>query len=1077
MGDPVLHHWPNSIQSPTINGSQPLTSDTSCTIHYTRKQLLSLRSGSNASLPHHVYTSIKNLGIFRNRSRRAGTHMRRKNVTTDLNLHNQELSSSSSVTITPPALSLTDSLSSSRTDIGASINICHWNARSIRNKTITCSDYTLEHDVDVMFLTETWLTTTDNVVIAELTLPGYNFLTIPRGSCNFGGGLGVLYKVALKLQLLSSDFCSSTFEHAIISDKQNKVMYVLIYRPYPSPTNGLKTSEFLKEFDVFLTHINCYGTKTIMLGDFNIHVNTPEKSDAKHFMSSFDEAGFCQHIIGPTHISGNTLDLILSHPEDRLVMSTSVGVRLSDHNVTHCTLNLQKPETTNETRSFRNFRKIDHASFHSDLAQSFNSNMTSSNDVNELTVLYNDTVTNCLNKHAPITSRKCNARKRQPWYNEDIHVARRRRRKLEKKWRKTKSEVYHQQYIEQNKLVNSKINESKQTYYREQFDNADIKSTFRIVNSLLDNDKKILPNHDSEKKLACDFASFFTDKVSNIHSKLKREQCKVDSRSKSSVDSTVKSNVSSTPKNDSYDQSVSCKLSRFKALSEEDVVDLVSNSNAKSCLLDSLPTWYLKQHTSVFIPALTHVINMSLSTGIFPNILKHAIINPIIKKQSLDPNDLKNYRPVANIPFLSKLIEKHVFRCINEHMEEHNLGEELQSAYRSAHSTETALLQVKTDIMSCLYNQQGVFLVLLDLSSAFDTVEHSVLVRRMANEIGLSGTALTWYKSYFAERSSKVCINGTFSDSQDMNYGLPQGSIVGPGSFKIYTIPIGRIIRKHQMSFHMYADDIQLYTSFNPADTSSIQIALSRLATCISEIKLWMTMNMLMLNDTKTEFLLPCREIISSRCLQFTLILELISSILPILYGIWAFYLTRTCLCHRIYPDFVNLLLFSSNISRIRRFLDTDSCHHIVRSLVLSRLDYGNALLLGSNKTDIAKLQRLQNWAVKLIHRAGKQDHATPYMEQLHWLPIHERIVFKILLLVFKCVNNIAPPYLGSNLLNYTPSRTGLRSSADITRLVEHTIHSRKLQSAADRSFLLRCSKAMEPTSSSPSFCNISSYI
>ena len=114
---------------------------------------------------------------------------------------------------------------------------------------------------------------------------------------------------------------------------------------------------------------------------------------------------------------------------------------------------------------------------------------------------------------------------------------------------------------------------------------------------------------------------------------------------------------------------------------------------------------------------------MSLSTGVFPNVLKQALINPIIKKQTLDPNDLKNYRPVANIPFLSKLLEKHVFNCINQHMEKYNLGEDLQSAYRSAHSTETALLHVKDYIMTCLHKQQGVFLVLLDLSAAFDTVE------------------------------------------------------------------------------------------------------------------------------------------------------------------------------------------------------------------------------------------------------------------------------------------------------------------------------------------------------------------
>ena len=258
-------------------------------------------------------------------------------------------------------------------------------------------------------------------------------------------------------------------------------------------------------------------------------------------------------------------------------------------------------------------------------------------------------------------------------------------------------------------------------------------------------------------------------------------------------------------------------------------------------------------------------MNMSLSTGIFPDIWKQAIINPLIKKPSLDSNELKNYRPVANISFTSKLIEKHVFNCINEHMDINNVGEELQSAYRSIHSTETALLQVKTDIMTYLHQQEGVFVVLLDLSAAFDTVEHTILLNRMASEIGLTGTALKWMESYFTGRTTKVGVNGTYSKPQSMQYGLPQGSIVGPGSFKIYIIPIGRIIRKHGLKYHLYADDIQLYISFNPSDPNSILTALAKLSACINEIRMWMTGNMLMLNDSKTEFFVAVSQNNSSK--------------------------------------------------------------------------------------------------------------------------------------------------------------------------------------------------------------------
>jgi hypothetical protein len=157
-----------------------------------------------------------------------------------------------------------------------------------------------------------------------------------------------------------------------------------------------------------------------------------------------------------------------------------------------------------------------------------------------------------------------------------------------------------------------------------------------------------------------------------------------------------------------YNHKVDLSFSDFDQVTEEVVEKLIKASATKSCLLDPLPTWYLKENISVFVPIITNIINMSLSTGIFPNSLKQAVINPLIKKQSLNSNELKNYRPVANIKFLSKLIEKHVISEINTHMTKYKLGESLQSAYLRGHSTETALLKVKDDIMGHIHNQRGV---------------------------------------------------------------------------------------------------------------------------------------------------------------------------------------------------------------------------------------------------------------------------------------------------------------------------------------------------------------------------------
>ena len=140
------------------------------------------------------------------------------------------------------------------------------------------------------------------------------------------------------------------------------------------------------------------------------------------------------------------------------------------------------------------------------------------------------------------------------------------------------------------------------------------------------------------------------------------------------------------------------------------------------------------------------------------------------------------------------------------------------------------------------------------------------------------------------------------------------------------------------------------------------------------------------------------------------------------------------------------------NITRIRKFMDFDTCHLIIRALILSRLDYGNGLLFGSNISDIQRLQRIQNWAAKLICRATKYVHATPGLQELHWLPVSERVTFKILVTVFKCLSGTAPGYLSSCLSLHKPWRANLRSASDTTQLTQHSTI-RTLQSASNRTF------------------------
>ena len=204
-------------------------------------------------------------------------------------------------------------------------------------------------------------------------------------------------------------------------------------------------------------------------------------------------------------------------------------------------------------------------------------------------------------------------------------------------------------------------------------------------------------------------------------------------------------------------------------------------------------------------------------------------------------------------------------------MDHYNLADSHQSAYRAAHSTESALIKVKNDIMLSIDGKKAELLVLLDLSAAFDTIDHKILVSRLPKRIGVSGTALDWFQSYLEGWTSRVEIAGNLSKPITANFGLLQGSVVGPIGYSIYTLPVGDIAHHHGVNYHVYADDTQLYVSFDPSDPLELENALSVLQNCIKDIKIWMNFNKLKLNESKTEFFVATSPYYEKRLPEITL--------------------------------------------------------------------------------------------------------------------------------------------------------------------------------------------------------------
>ena len=424
---------------------------------------------------------------------------------------------------------------------------------------------------------------------------------------------------------------------------------------------------------------------------------------------------------------------------------------------------------------------------------------------------------------------------------------------------------------------------------------------------------------------------------------------------------------------------------------------------------------------------------ISLDSGHFPSSWREALVLPILKKTGLD-TVFKNYRPVSNLSFISKVTERAVFIQIDNHMKKHDLYPLLQSAYRKNHSTETALLKVTNDILMKINSQHAVLLVLLDLSAAFDTVDHSLLLRRLQTSFGISGAPLDWFTSYLTARRQRVSISGALSDSLSLDWGVPQGSCLGPLLYIMYSSRLFKIIERHLPDSHCYADDSQLYLSFEPDELSSQQDAIIAMPKCIIDIRLWMEHDKLLLNDEKTEFLIiGTRQQLSKVNISSITVGNSDVMRSSVVRNLGVFVDDKLSMNSHINKICNTSFYYLHNIKRIRKHLARNSTETLIHAFVSSRLDYCNSLLYGLPQAQIDKIQRVQNAAARLIFKQPKFTHITPVLHQLHWLPVKYRIEFKILLFTFKAIHGMVPDYICKLVRRKLPGRYSLRSSQRIT--------------------------------------------
>lgn len=301
-------------------------------------------------------------------------------------------------------------------------------------------------------------------------------------------------------------------------------------------------------------------------------------------------------------------------------------------------------------------------------------------DLHQLVTLCNSVLAAILDKHAPVRRRAMTIRPTAPWYTEEIKSEKKIRRRLERRWCVTQSASDRQKFIRQCHAVNNMLLSSRLDYYSTLIaeNRHDLRKLFSTFSKLHQSSETRFPQHDSVTSLVQDFITFFANKIRKIRDDLYR----------------------SIPDNclEFKDIAAGCQFTTFANVSLADLNAIVGSMYLKSCDLDPLPGCIMKECFGNVSSVILRIVNLSLESGILPVDLKVASVNPLLKKQTLSAEELKIFRPISNLSFLSKVTEKCVAKQLIDYLDTNYLNVIYQSAYRKLHSTETALFRVHNDI-------------------------------------------------------------------------------------------------------------------------------------------------------------------------------------------------------------------------------------------------------------------------------------------------------------------------------------------------------------------------------------------
>ena len=781
----------------------------------------------------------------------------------------------------------------------------------------------------------------------------------------------------------------------IIRPDQSNIIIGNIYRP---PNSNIQL--FNDKMNEIMTKITNEQKDCYLMGDFNIDLlKYQQHNDTNNFLDTMFSHSFLPAINRPTRITSHTatsIDNIFSNclmqnnQSDNGILFTDISDHLpifflaqQQHKVDKVPIKLSKRMINAQTKK----------QFSLDLNNCNWDTVLNCHDPNTAYDKFVSTYNHIYETCFPLKTltRKKGKLATKPWITKGFVASIKNKSKLYKEFLRNPTPDNEYKYKKFKNKLNYLLKMSKRNYYDSKFESAkgNLRSTWKLLNQVINRKSKtkILPTtfiHNGNEirdplAIANKFCEFFTNVGPSYAKKLPPSNISPHFY----LGNKIRDSIFLSPVTENEIKNLSSEL-----------------KSGKSTGFDNISVSDVKSNIEYLAKPLTYIINLSISTGTVPSNIKLARVIPIHKNDSY--SDFNNYRPISILPVFSKFYEKVIYNRFVSFINKHNMLYEHQYGFRSNYSTSMAVIQLVNQISSSIDNKEFSLGIFLDLSKAFDTVNHKILLGKL-EFYGIRGTALNWITSYLNNRKQFVEFNNVKSSYQTVKCGIPQGSILGPLLFIMYINDISN--SSNLLNFILFADDTNIFYS-----SKDLSNAKNTLHHELEKVIDWLIANQLSLNLKKTNYIIfkPRQKKLnyhdfSLKVKNSTIERKSNTKFLGVIIDE-----------HLSWKEHINTVAGKISksigiISKSRFFVSRKSLFMLYYALVYPYLFYGNIIWCSTYQTNLNRLKILQKRVVRIITNSKYDAHTTPLFSEYHILKLDNIHSFQLGIFMFSIENRILP--------------------------------------------------------------------